>query len=116
MTKQQIQDLIEKMPFDESEKTTLLADLENNLPITVIMEKVQTLINKKEKNLNEANPEEAKAYAEINTVYESDVEKASGQFDSTMEKIEKEADDVNKEVSKQIDQVRVEELKESLPQ
>jgi hypothetical protein len=116
MTKEQIQNFIAELPLENNDKSTLQSDLENNLPVKVIMEKVGDMISKKEKALHDANPDGAKAYAEINKEYEADVEKAGAEFDTTMAEIEKEADEVNTEVSKQIDQVRVEELKESLPQ
>ena len=114
MNTQQIKDLILSMPFSEEDKDRLLDDIKNNLPTKIIMEKVGVLINKKEKSLNQSNPEPAKAYDEINKEYNEDVKKATDQFDQKMDAIENEADQVNKDLSKQLDQIRVEELKESI--
>ena len=114
MDKQQIENLIASMPFDEKDKINLLDDLKNNLPTKVIMEKLGKLISQKEKSLNESNPEPAKAYAEINDDYNKEVEKAEGEFDQKMEAIEKEAEEIDRDVSKKLDDIRIEELKDNL--
>ena len=114
MQKNEVLDLIATMPLEENQKLSLIDDINNNVPIASVLEKISTALGVKGKLLDENNPDLAKVYADISQQYNADIQKASDEFDEKMEEIEKEAEDVNKEISKKLDDVRIEELQETL--
>lgn len=114
MDNKELENLIGGMPFDDSEKKSLLSDLASGISPQDVLVKIKTLLAAKEDGLNKANPEATAAHDAAEREYEEAVAKASGTFDGTMAQIDKEADEVGQEMMKRLDEAHAEEIKQSI--
>lgn len=108
-----IKKIIADSPLDESDKFDLIAKLEAGSNITEILVQIKRLIDKKEKDLDEKNPEGLAEYKQIQDDYVTEVNSATDTFNKSMDQINAETETVSADFFKKLDEVRLKELKQN---